>query len=437
MKKEKKLLKKSKTILPGGNQLLSKRAEMFAPNLWPTYFTKAKGCEIWDLDKKKYFDFAGMGVTACILGYADKFVNDKVKKTIDKASLTTLNSKDEIKLAETLLKIHKWAKMAKFCRSGGEACLVAIRLARSFIGERQNIAFCGYHGWHDWYLSANLGNTKNLDGQLLPGLKTSGINRLYANSMHPFFYNDIKSLKKILIKKNKIGIIIMEPMRFTEPKNKFLQQVKSIAKKKNIILIFDEITSGFHENLGGLHLKLGVNPDLAIFGKALGNGFPISAIIGKKKIMQKANETFISSTMWTEQIGFVAANATLEKLKKDNINKKNIKIGKKIKQIWKNAAKKNNLNINIGGIDTLPSFKFDYPNQEVISTFMTRNMLKYGILSNNAPAVTIKYTNKILEIYKNAIEKVFYKISYFLNNKKKIPLAKKDIKLSNFGRLTG
>ena len=255
-----------------------------------------------------------MGVTACLLGYADNYVNTKVKLAIDRASLTTLNSKDEIQLAQSLIKIHRWADMAKFCKSGGEACLVAIRLARS-VSKRQNIAFCGYHGWHDWYLSANLKNNKNLDSQLLPGLKTLGVNKMYTNSMFPFFYNDINSLKKILKKQNNIGIIIMEPMRFIKPKNNFLKEVKNIAKKNGLILIFDEITSGFHDNFGGLHLKFGVTPDIAIFGKALANGFPISAIIGKK-IMQKANETFISSTMWTEQIGFVAANATLKKLKK-------------------------------------------------------------------------------------------------------------------------
>lgn len=431
-----KLLKKAKKIIPGGNQLLSKRAEIFAPNIWPTYFKRAKGCEIWDLNEKKYYDFAGMGVTACLLGYADDYVNKKVKLAIDKASLTTLNSRDEIKLAENLIKIHKWADMAKFCKSGGEACLVAIRLARS-ISKKQNIAFCGYHGWHDWYLSANLKNNKNLDNQLLPGLKTLGVNNAYTNTMFPFFYNNIESLNKILKEKNDIGIIIMEPMRFIKPKNNFLKKVSSLAKRKGLILIFDEITSGFHDNLGGLHLKLGVNPDLAIFGKALGNGFPISAIIGKKKIMQKANETFISSTMWTEQIGFIAANATLEKLKKFKINKKNIKIGQKIKQIWKNAAIKNKLNISIGGIDTLPSFKFNYLNQQIIYTFMTREMLKHGFLANNAPAVTAAYTHKILKMYEISINLVFKKISFYLNNKKKIPLAKKDVKLSNFGRLTG
>ena len=163
-------------------------------------FLKAKGCEIWDINNKKYYDFAGMGVTACLLGYADDFVNKKVKSTIDKASLTTLNSIDEIKLAKKLINLHKWSDMAKFCKSGGEACLVAIRLARAS-SKKQNIAFCGYHGWHDWYLSANLSKNKNLDKQLLPGLTTLGVDKSFKKSIFPFYYNDISSLKKILIKK--------------------------------------------------------------------------------------------------------------------------------------------------------------------------------------------------------------------------------------------
>ncbi len=436
MNKGQKILKSAKKIIPGGNQLLSKRSEMFAPNVWPAYFSKAKGCEIWDLENRKYFDFAGMGVTACLLGYADNFVNKKVKATIDKASLTTLNSIDEIKLAKKLLKIHNWAEMAKFSKSGGEACLVAIRLARAY-SKKQNIAFCGYHGWHDWYLAANLKNKKNLDNQLLPGLSTLGVSKSYSNSLFPFLYNDIESLKKILIKKNNIGIIIMEPMNFIEPKNNFLKKVKALAKKNNIILIFDEITTGFKDNLGGLHLKLNVTPDLAIFGKSIANGFPISAVIGKKKIMSLSNKSFISSTMWTEQIGFVAANATIEKLEKNKINRKNVITGLKIKKIWQDCSRKNNIKIKIGGIDSLPKFKFDYKNEEAITTFMTKKMLNYNFLASTYPAATASYNDRILDKYARALNNVFFEISKYVNFNKKIPLKKKDIKGSKFGRLTG
>ena len=187
--------------------------------------------------------------------------------------------------------------MVRFSKSGGEACLIAIRIARAF-SKKEKIAFCGYHGWHDWYMASNLSNKNNLNEQLLPGLGNKGISKSFKNSIFSFNYNDINSLKKIFEKhKNKIGIVIMEPMRFSFPNKNFLSDVKKLAKKNGAILIFDEITSGFHENYGGLHLKFKVNPDMAIFGKALGNGHPISAVIGKKKIMNFAQKTFISSTM--------------------------------------------------------------------------------------------------------------------------------------------
>jgi len=278
-----KLLKKAQKIIPGGNQLLSKRSEMFLPGIWPTYYSSSVGCLVKDLNKKKYYDFAGMGVTSCILGYADKDINKAVINGLKKGSMSTLNAPEEFDLAKKLIEIHKWADMVRFSKSGGEACLIAIRIARAF-SNKEKIAFCGYHGWHDWYMSANLKNKKSLDEQLLPGLGNKGISKSFKNSIFSFQYNDIESLKKIFKKqKNKIGIVIMEPMRFTQPKNNFLKKVKNLSKKNGAILIFDEITSGFHENYGGLHLKFKVNPDMAIFGKALGNGYPISAVIGKKK----------------------------------------------------------------------------------------------------------------------------------------------------------
>ncbi len=283
MNKGQKLLKKAKKIIPGGNQLLSKRSEIFLPGIWPNYYNKAKGCKIWDLENKAYYDFAGMGVTACVLGYSYDDINSAIIDGLKKGSMSTLNATEEFELAKKFLQIHPWAGMAKFCKSGGEACMVAIRIARAYT-KKQNIAFCGYHGWHDWYLAANLKNSQNLDNQLLPGLKTGGVSNSFKASIKPFMYNNLDSLKKLFKNKNNnIGIIIMEPMRSEKPKSNFLQEVKKIAKKNNSILIFDEITSGFKDNYGGLHLKFKVNPDMAIFGKSIGNGYPISAIIGKKK----------------------------------------------------------------------------------------------------------------------------------------------------------
>ena len=410
MNKGQKLLKKAKKIIPGGNQLLSKRSEMFLPNVWPTYYKKASGYKVWDLDNKMYYDFAGMGVTACVLGYSNKEINRSLINGLKNGSMCTLNATEEVDLAKELISTHKWSGMAKFCKSGGEACMVAIRIARAY-SNKNNIAFCGYHGWHDWYLATNINYSKNLDKQLLPGLRPKGVSKTFKNSIKPFNYNDIKSLEKLFDKKNNdIGVVIMEPMRGSYPKNNFLKKVKKLAKKNKAILIFDEITSGFKDNYGGLHLKLKVNPDMAIFGKSLGNGYPISAIIGKKNIMQVSQETFISSTMWTDRLGFIAANSTLKKLKSKKINKLISNYGIDIKNGWKRIANKYQIKISISGQDAIPYLKFDYPNSLEILTYFTQEMLKIGFLAGGQVATTYAYNNKIIKKYLSAVEVVFKKI---------------------------
>ena len=435
MNKGQKLLNRAKKIIPGGNQLLSKRSELFLPGHWPTYYKKAKGCKVWDLNNKVYYDFAGMGVTACVLGYSNDDINKALINGLKSGSMCTLNATEEVDLAKELLNIHKWSGMAKFCKSGGEACMVAIRIARAFT-NKNNIAFCGYHGWHDWYLATNMSNSKNLDKQLLPGLKTKGVSNSFKNSIKPFLYNDINSLKKIFKKRNNnIGIIIMEPMRGVKPSRNFLRQVKSIAKKNNALLIFDEITSGFKDNYGGLHLKLKVNPDLAIFGKSIGNGYPISAIIGRKKIMQVAQETFISSTMWTDRLGFIAANTTLKKLKQVKINKKISNYGRIIKKGWIEIAKKNNVKIGISGQDCIPYLRFDYSNGQEIMTYFTQEMLKKGFLAGPQVATSYAYNHIIIKKYLKTANIVFKKIRDCLENGN-FPL-KGEIKHSTFKRLTG
>ncbi|MBZ0305533.1 MAG: aminotransferase class III-fold pyridoxal phosphate-dependent enzyme, partial [Anaerolineae bacterium] len=168
-----KLWKRAKQIIPGGNMLLSKRAEMFLPELWPAYFSKAKGCKVWDLDGNEYIDMSIMGIGTNILGYGHQDVDDAVRKTIDAGNMSTLNCPEEVYLAEKLIELHPWADMVRLARSGGEANAIAIRIARAASGK-DKVAICGYHGWHDWYLSANLGDDKNLAGHLLPGLEPKG-----------------------------------------------------------------------------------------------------------------------------------------------------------------------------------------------------------------------------------------------------------------------
>ena len=313
IKKGIKLWNKAKKMIPGGSQLLSKRAEIFLPGQWPSYFKKAKGISVWDLDGNEYIDMSTMGIGSCILGYADSDVNSAVKKAINEGSMNTLNSPEEVELAELLCKLHSWAKMARFARTGGEAMAIAVRIARTYT-RKDKIAFCGYHGWSNWYLAANLADDKNLDKHLISGLKPSGVPIGLKGTAMPFHYNKIEELESIVSKNKDIGTIVMEPVRYQKPKDNFLEKVREISKKIGAVLIFDEVSSGWRFIIGGVHLKYGVNPDIAVFAKGISNGFPMAAIIGRKKVMQSAQTTFISSTYWTERIGPTAAVATKKKM---------------------------------------------------------------------------------------------------------------------------
>ena len=426
------LWKYAKKIIPAGNSLISKRPDLFSPKHWPTYFSKARGHYVWDLNGKKYQDFSLMGIGTNVLGYANQKIDNEVIKKIKKSNVSTLNCVEEIKLAKTLVKIHPWAQMVKFARTGGEASAIAIRIARAYSKKNENIAICGYHGWHDWYQAANL-NKKMLDKHLIKGISSSGVSARLKNSIYSFEYNSIDQLKKIL--KKKIGVLIMEVRRNSEPHQNFLKKVKKICLKNKIVLIFDECTSGFRETMGGIHLKYKVNPDICIFGKALGNGYPITAIIGKKNIMSKAKNSFISSTFWTERTGFVAALKTIEIMKKTKSFEYVRKLGKFVKNKWLQLAKMNSLDLNIYGLDSMPSFNFKSKNHILYKSYLTREMLKKNILATNSIYISTSHNYKNLKKYFFYLKKIFKEISLSEKGIKKIKLKKNEICKTTFKRL--
>jgi glutamate-1-semialdehyde 2,1-aminomutase len=401
------LYKYAKTIIPGGVTLFSKRSELHLPNEWPAYFDKAKKIDVWDLKGNKYLDmFCAVGTS--VLGYSNDNVNKSVLKNIAKGNLTTLNCPEEVYLAKKIIDHHPWASMAKFTRGGGEANALAIRIARSCT-KKKNVAFCGYHGWHDWYLSANINSKNNLDQHLMSGLNYDGIPKNLKNTSFPFPYNNFEYLLKLIKKKN-IGIIKMEVMRNLKPENNFLQKVRKICNKKKIVLIFDECTSGYRQNMGGIHLNFKVNPDMAIFGKALGSGFAINAVIGKKKIMEKAENTFISSTFWGERIGYTAALSSINEFKRLNVFKKIEINGKMIKQLWISLSKKYNVPIKVMGTNAIPSFEF-MNNHSERKTFLTQEMLKNKILATNMIYINIFHNKINIKRYMKILDKIFKDIS--------------------------
>ncbi|ALP53206.1 glutamate-1-semialdehyde aminotransferase [Candidatus Tenderia electrophaga] len=400
-----KLWLRAKQVIPGGNMLLSKRAEMFLPEQWPAYYSKAKGCHVWDLDGKEYIDMSIMGVGTNILGYGHPAVDEAVLGAVKAGNMSTLNCSEEVFLAEKLVELHPWADMVRFARSGGEANSIAIRIARAASG-RDKVAICGYHGWHDWYLSANLSDDKNLDGHLLPGLEPKGVPRDLKGSVLPFSYNNFEQLEELVIN-NDIGVIKMEVIRNQEPKDDFLHKVRKLATDNGVVLIFDECTSGFRETFGGIHKKYGVEPDVAIFGKALGNGYAITAVIGKRDIMEAAQSTFISSTFWTERIGPSAALKALEVMEKTNSWWKITETGLTISRYWQSLADKYGLSITHSGIPALTSFSFNNKNSLAYKTLITQEMLSKGYLAGTSTYVCTEHVPEIVNGYIEALESVF------------------------------
>jgi len=434
--KGQKLYKEVKKIIPGGTQIFSKRPEIFLPDNWPSYYKKAKGIEVWDLDDKKYYDATHNGLGASILGYADPDVNSAVNKAISSGSLTTLNCPEEYELAKLLLKYHPWADMVRYARSGGEAVSIAIRVARSFT-KKEIILFCGYHGWSDWYLAANLSDDKALDGQLLPGLSPLGVPRSLNGTCFPFKYNDINSLEMLVDQhKGEIASIIMEPTRNLGPEKGFLEAVREISKSNKIPLIFDEVTSGFRVYPGGIHQIFEVEPDIAVFAKAIANGFPMAAIIGKKFVMSVAQDSFISSAFWSEKVGLVAAIKTIEKCIENKVYDHVNKIGQEIQRLWIEKSEEFNLKINVFGIPPLSIFSFKGEYSIEKHTLFTQEMLKLGFLASNSFYVLWKHDDKFLKKYSKSLDIVFNKISNAEKNDNIADLIDGPLRHSGFKRLT-
>jgi glutamate-1-semialdehyde 2,1-aminomutase len=428
-----KLWKRAKNVIPGGNMLLSKRAEMFLPDQWPAYFSKAKGCKVWDLDENQYIDMSIMGIGTNTLGYGHPEVDEAVLRTVQAGNMSTFNCPEEVYLAEKLIELHPWADMARFARSGGEANAIAIRIARAASGK-DKVAICGYHGWHDWYLSANLGDEKSLDGHLLPGLEPNGVPRNLKDTVFPFRYNNFEELQA-LVDAHEIGVIKMEVVRNMGPENDFLHKVRDLATQRSIVLIFDECTSGFRETFGGLHLKYGVEPDMAMFGKALGNGYAITATIGRREIMEVAQSTFISSTFWTERVGPTAALKTLEVMEREKSWENIAKSGEDVKTRWSHLANLHGLQINIGGLSAIPTFSFESPNMLAYKTLITQEMLNKGFLASNLIFTSLAHTPDLFDMYFEALDPLFLVIKECEDGRDVLDILKGPVCHASFKRL--
>lgn len=429
------LWKEAIEIIPGGNGLLSKRPDRYAKDIWPIYYSKAKGCKIWDLDGNEYIDMAQNGIGTAILGYSDDYVNEAVMSAINCGVNTTLNAPEEVLLAKKLLELNPTMQSVKFARGGGEAMSLAVRIARTHT-KKDKVAFSGYHGWTDWYLATNLKSQENLDEHLLPGLEPSGVPSGLAGTAIPFRYNDVEDFINMLNANSDIGVIVLEGARYDFPTSEFLKSIESESKARGIVVIVDEITSGLRINNSGVYRKFNFDPDIAVFGKALGNGFAISAVVGKKDVMDSAQDTFISSTMWTERVGFVAGLATLEKICNENVNEHLVQMGNYIGENWLIIAEKYGLDITITDYKPLITFKLNYGEKNnSIATLFIQEMLKRGYITAVSIYLTFSHTKEIIDKYLESVNEVFQILVNAIKEDNIESLLETEIRTDMFKRL--
>ncbi|HRY70467.1 MAG TPA: aminotransferase class III-fold pyridoxal phosphate-dependent enzyme [Phycisphaerae bacterium] len=434
------LYRRAKTLIPGGTQLLSKRPEMFAPGQWPAYYREAKGCEVIDLDGRSYVDMSIMGIGACLLGYQDPDVTSAVVRRVQSGSMCTLNNPEEVELAQLLLDIHPWAQSVRYARTGGEAMAVAVRIARAAT-NRDLVAFCGYHGWHDWYLAANRAagdaSADALSGHLLPGLSPCGVPSQLANTAMPFAYNDIDQLAEIVERHGRrLAAVVMEPTRSVEPAPGFLAGVRELCAKCGAVLVVDEITAGWRLVLGGAHLKYGWQPDMAVFAKALGNGHPMAAVIGRAAIMQAAQSSFISSTYWTEGVGPVAALATVRKMQRVDVPAHIAAIGLRFRKGMCEIADRHGVALKLTGHPAITSLVFEYPNALALQTLLTVRMLDRGILAGGGFYASLAHGEGHVEAYLAAADEIFGELSEAIRLGDAERRIGGEVRHSGFARLT-
>jgi glutamate-1-semialdehyde 2,1-aminomutase len=359
------IYERAKALIPGTTQLISRRPTRAALGVSPIYAERAKGCRIWDVDGNEYIDWTS-AVGPVILGYADEVVDQAVREQIERGAIYSIVQESAVELAEELVRLIPSAEMVRYCKGGGEACAIAVRIARGVSGK-DRVLFCGYHGWHDWYLAANLG-AERLASHLFNGIEPIGVPRGLEGTALPFTYGDLEGLQELLATNDgEVACIIMEPMRSEEPPEGYLQGVRDLASRYGVVLIFDEVSSGFRIALGGAQEYAGVTPDMSVFAKAISNGYPMAAVVGGREFMEPAARMFISSAYWDDNIGVAAALATLGELERREAVAHFNRIGDLFAEQINAAASAVGLDAECRGVAAHPGIHFGVTDPDLIA----------------------------------------------------------------------
>ncbi len=373
------LYERAKQLIPGGTQLVSRRPSRFAEGTSPVYAVRGKGARIWDVDGHEYIDWVS-GIAAIILGYCDDVVDDAVREQIGRGVNFSISSELEVELAEELVRTIPCAEMVRYTKCGGEACAVAVRIARGTTG-RDKVLFCGYHGWHDWYLAANLDGGGSLDAHLLPGIEPIGVPRGLAGTSIPFPYGDLAALGEAFDRhRGEVACVIMEPLRSQLPPEGYLAGVAKLCREHGAVLIFDEVSAGFRFGMQGAQGFTGVVPDMAVFAKSVSNGYPMGMVVGKRDVMAPAARMFISSTYWSDAIGLIAALTTIRELRRRGTAEYLHDFGGRLQAKINAVAAEVGLDIHCGGLAVHPHLHIpgDAATRKLLTTLYIQEMAKRG-----------------------------------------------------------
>ena len=390
-KKSEQLLQQALSVIPLGSQTFSKSLTQYPRGVSPFFIEKGKGAIVWDVDNNKYIDFVN-SLSAVTLGYCDENINKSVQEQMKNGVIFSLPHRLEVKVAKKLIEIIPCAEKVRFAKNGTDATSASIRIARAYTGK-EHIAVCGYHGWQDWYIGST---TRDL-----------GVPKAVKELTHKFEYNNIKSLENIFQEQD-LACVIMEPMNVEYPQDDFLEKVKELTHKYKALLIFDEMITGFRYAAGGAQELFNVAPDLATFGKGMANGYPLSAVVGSNKIMQKVEDIFFSGTFGGETLSLAAANTVLDKYKTQGITKYFNEIGSYLLENLNTLIDNEELN-EIFWTSGHPSWSFlhikgqlQYSDFE-IKTFFLQEMFKRGILTLGSHNISFSHSkediDKLLDTY--------------------------------------
>jgi glutamate-1-semialdehyde aminotransferase len=389
---------RAKGLIPAGTQCLSKGPTQFVDGVAPKYLKRGEGCHVWDVDGNEYIDL-GMGLRTVILGYGYPAVNEAIKRQLEDGANFTLMHPLEVEVAELLKRTIPCAEAVRYGKNGGDVTTAAVRAARAYTG-RDKVAICGYHGWHDWYIVTTERNR--------------GVPKILKQLSFTFQYNNVESLKKLVdTYHDEFAAVIMEPVGVTPPQNGFLKDVKKVAHDNGAVLIYDEIITGFRFALGGAQEYFNVIPDLATFGKAMSNGMPVSALVGKEEIMRVFNETFWSFTYGGECLSLAASIATINEIKRKKVIDFIWKQGRKLQDGYNKLTKEHDVEkvTECAGYppSSLVKFSGKTPDESLLmKSLVQQELLKRGILWAAYHAMSYSHKdeeiNTALEAFDDALK---------------------------------